>query len=108
MSRISKHCKDLFITAWEGGSSYWASVSEPNNSEKTFDKIVNEGYVLKVRDREDLDEVWTVQKSDLVGSITKLKNEHPRHYADLVEDSWDAETADVWFQLVVIGELTFG
>lgn len=105
---VSKYCKDLFITAWEGGSSYWATVNSPYNAEKTFEMIVEDDFALKIYDIENPYESWILTKQNMVGSITKLRNEYPRHYANLINGTWDAETADVWFQLVVIGELTFG
>lgn len=39
--KVSKYYKDLFITAWEGGSSYWAEVDDHRNVETIFDDIVN-------------------------------------------------------------------
>ena len=37
-----------------------------------------------------------------------MRDEYPRHYADLVEENDDAITGDVFLQLAVFGELIYG
>ena len=37
-----------------------------------------------------------------------MRDEYPRHYADLMEEEDDAITGDVWLQLAVFGELVYG
>lgn len=37
-----------------------------------------------------------------------MRDQYPRHYADLVEENDDLITGDVWLQLAVFGELIYG
>lgn len=37
-----------------------------------------------------------------------MRNEYPRHYADLMMGNDDLITGDVWLQLAVFGELIYG
>ena len=37
-----------------------------------------------------------------------MRDQYPRHYADLMEEEDDAVTGDVWLQLAVFGELIYG
>jgi hypothetical protein len=37
-----------------------------------------------------------------------MRDQYPRHYADLVEENDDAITGDVFLQLAVFGELIYG
>ena len=37
-----------------------------------------------------------------------MRDQYPRHYADLMEEEDDAVTGDVWLQLAVFGELVYG
>ena len=37
-----------------------------------------------------------------------MRDQYPRHYADLVEEQDDAITGDVWLQLATFGELIYG
>ena len=38
----------------------------------------------------------------------KMRHDQPDHYQDILDEGWDADTADVWFQYAVLGEITFG
>jgi hypothetical protein len=44
----------------------------------------------------------------LLDAIQKLKDEYPRVYENIIDEEYDAEDADVFFQLAVMGEVTFG
>ena len=37
-----------------------------------------------------------------------MRDQYPRHYADLMEEDDDLITGDVWLQLAVFGELIYG
>ena len=37
-----------------------------------------------------------------------MRDDYPRHYADLVEENDDAITGDVWLQLAVFGDIIYG
>jgi hypothetical protein len=37
-----------------------------------------------------------------------MRDQYPRHYADLMEENDDLITGDVWLQLAVFGELIYG
>lgn len=45
---------------------------------------------------------------DVEKGLELMRNQYPRHYADLVEEEDDAITGDVWLQLTVFGELIYG
>lgn len=48
---------------------------------------------------------------DLAGvkkGLKKMKEEYPRHWADLVEENDDLITGDCFLQLAVFGELVYG
>jgi len=100
--------QDLFITALEGGSNYWAGVISLENSEKLFNKIMDEDYILTITDVEDPTETWVISKGDIKGSLALLRREYPEVYKNVQEGTFDATDADLWLQLVAIGELTFG
>ena len=40
--------------------------------------------------------------------LEMMRDQYPRHYADLVEENDDAITGDVFLQLAVFGELIYG
>ena len=45
---------------------------------------------------------------DVKKGLELMRDQHPRHWADLVEENDDAITGDVWLQLTVFGELIYG
>ena len=45
---------------------------------------------------------------NILDAISILKKDYPNYYDDIIDDNWDAETADVFLQLAVLGEITFG
>jgi len=113
--------QDLMVTALEGGSNYWLELSSDdiNDIKNKTDKsqsfsvrvyqYIKAGNSLKVYDAEN--------PEDLLGEITmdsikeseeKMFNDYFSHYANVKEESWDAETADVWLQIAVMNDIVFG
>ena len=43
----------------------------------------------------------------LAQTLRLMHNEYPRHYGDLVSGNEDAETGDVFFQLLCFGEIVY-
>lgn len=46
--------------------------------------------------------------ADVQKGLELMRDQYPRHYADLVEENDDLVTGDVWLQLAVFGELIYG
>lgn len=46
--------------------------------------------------------------ADVQKGLELMRDQYPRHYADLVEENDDLITGDVWLQLAVFGELIYG
>jgi len=110
---------DLITTAVEGGSHYWAGFNFPENYKekyKSYEQIPFRGGKI---------EVYDIETNELLGSLTedsiktglqlmadrkdlKGKVVPARHFKNLATDNEDAETADVFMQLSVMGEIVFG
>lgn len=113
--------EDLLITALEGGSNYWYYLPDLSMtkkykeegqaqalSERIF-KAVMKGEVVPVHDAEDEEELLGyISKKNIKRAEKLMKENSPDHYKNALSEDWDAETADVWFQYVVLGEITFG
>lgn len=110
---------DLITTAVEGGSHYWARFKFPEKYKekyKSFEQIpFKDGKI----------EVYDIETDELLGYLTletmrtglqlmadrkdlKGKVVPARHFKNLATDNEDAETADVFMQLSVMGEIVFG
>lgn len=104
---------DAFVTALEGGSNYWYYIptlpKDINaNSEKIGQHILNGGYI-QFNDIEDEDEVLGyVDMNKLLDAINLLKKDYPHVYENIVSEEADADDADIFLQLAVMGEVVFG
>jgi hypothetical protein len=111
--------EDLLITALEGGSNYWYYLPDLSmtkkyreegqaTSERIF-KAAMSGEIIPVHDAENEEEfLGNISKENFIKAETLMKENSPQHYANAISENSDAETADVWFQYVVLGEITFG
>lgn len=101
---------DLLITAVESGSGYWATDLSIRKGGKPASYQAPDlfsddtDWELEVADSED-GEVFKAKRQDFINAISKMPQHHVRNMA---EDRYDAETADVWFQCAILGEITYG
>lgn len=112
---------DLFVTALEGGSNYWYFIPTiPNGvreiktetgmaTSEAIGEYILRGGNIQINDAEDEEEMLGVVDMDsLLDAIQKLKADYQRVYENIIDEEYDAEDADVFFQLAVMGEVTFG
>lgn len=112
--------KDQIITALEGGSNYWYYLKDlsmlPEKkegealSERICRAVLDEGKLIPVHDIEEPDEVslGAIHVDTIKRGLQLMAEDYPDQFNDMVEENGDAETADIFFQLVVMGEVTFG
>lgn len=113
-----KEREDLLVTAIEGGSNYWymlGSEWEPFASKNepialSVFKALKKGENISIFDVEcpDDDKIGILSLSTLKERELKMAKEEADHYQNILDDNWDAETADVWFQYVCLNELVYG
>jgi len=110
---------DLITTAIEGGSNYWARFEFPQDYKEkygSYEKIPFEGGDITVYDIETGELLGYLNgatlkmglqlmadRKDLKGKIVPA-----RHFKAFATDNEDAETADTWLQLAVMGEIVYG
>lgn len=118
--------KDLLITAIEGGSNYWYNLPDLTMIKRTgknldglalAEKIFLNLYLDKslkipvsdIEGEDDDENLGFISYVNLLRADEVLKNEENKWIiADVKSENWDASTADVWFQLVVLGEVVYG
>lgn len=118
---------DLLCSALEGGSNYWYYLPDVTMTDKYRTKgdgdtlvelimrAVMAGEKIPVTDCNE--RKFTKDGEHRLGYIS-LENmdraeqimleKQAAHFADVLEENDDATTGDVWFQLVVMGEVVFG
>lgn len=114
--------EDLIVTALEGGSNYWYHLGIIRDGLEEY-KDENKLYLSEAVARYALQDYGVVpiydyeNPEDHLGDLTKesmyeafkiMKRDYDQHYWDARSENWDADTADVFFQLAVMGEIVFG
>lgn len=113
--------KSALISAVEGGINYWADAAEPQPKRITGDLDFYDlplmsglGYGWRIHEIESNDShnpegAWHyLDRAALERAIALMAQKYPHHFADFIESSGDACTADVLVQLAVFGELVYG
>ena len=115
--------EDIVVTALEGGIGYWACLNnigeDWENAPKdeavseTAARLLMEGKKLEFLDEEDRDTVWTMSLDDLLKGIKMFVEEGYDRYGAFVHNEFDgcmfdAEGADIVFQLAMFGEIVYG
>ena len=111
--------QDLITTALEGACRYWASFKFPPDYKEKYDSHeqipFKDGNIA----------VYDVETDELLGYLNRAsikvglqlmadckdmkgKQVPARHFKNLATDNEDEETADVFMQLCVIGEIVYG
>jgi hypothetical protein len=111
--------ENIFVTAVEGGSSYWAEIPEneievvyANStkgkafSERLLEAVYDNGIDINIYDVENPDDILgTLSKS----TMQQRLNECPYWALRLeMEEQGDANSSDIVFQCLTMGEVIFG
>lgn len=111
--------KNLIITAVEGGSNFWARFKFPDewkDKYKSCAEIPFHGGDIEVFDVETGELLGVLNKATIQTGLQLMadrkdmtgKQVPARHFKNLATDNEDAETADVFLQLAVMGEIVYG
>jgi hypothetical protein len=117
--------EDAIITALEGGSNYWYQLNtdefkkdlpspERCLSERIGEALYNNpDFKLNVYDLESEDEdnpelLGTVTQASCVKAFQLMAEKHSDAFGNLMSENYDANDADIFFQLATMGEVTFG
>lgn len=113
---------NMLVSALEGGSNYWYWIGDKTmdrvfkatkemEKEPTVDRIltaVQRKVVVNVFDCETNEKLGTLTPESWAKAEKLMMEKHKSHLGDILKNQDDAITADVFFQLAVIGELTYG
>jgi hypothetical protein len=117
--------ENIFVTAIEGGSNYWYFINDENHekirravpvekerafSVALFKAVYDEAFDIDVHDIEDTDEkVGTLSIRSMFERLENLLLDESYRWALLAEldDNGDAESSDVVFQYLTMGEVVY-
>lgn len=105
--------QDLLVCAFEGGSNYWYEELEPlketNKGGHTSDNFYNDLYEhgFSLRDKETGNK-HVIPPRCFRDALVLMHNKHRSHFNDIAQESTDAETGDVFLQLLIHGDVIYG
>lgn len=110
---------DLITAAVEGGCRYWAKFVFPAHYKEqygSYEQIPFKGGQIEVYDIETGELLGYINQASIKVGLQLMADckdlmEKPvpaRHFKNLATDNEDAETADVFLQLAVMGEIVYG
>jgi hypothetical protein len=112
---------DLLVGLFENGASEWlGSVDRPDGAAAGHEWYSSGKFLSQpgwhffanydVPDGEEGEFVGRkiVRLVDLEEAIQTMANDYPAHFADILNESDDANTADIFGQLVILGEVVYG
>lgn len=109
------HVENLLTTAIEGGSNYWYLIHDHNKKEVLecqylSSLLANPKGQMTVGDLEEGFDTRVVTHADVIKAwnLFSTDKRYQKHYGDLLSENDDATTGDIFFQLVVLGEVVFG
>lgn len=108
--------QSLLISAFENsGISYWVSAIAPIKksigrvrSKSWYSAVMKHGFTLVEQDEYGKSKVRSVPASRFPKGLQLMAKDQPQHFADILTGNADADTADVFVQLLVFGEIVYG
>ena len=104
---------DQIVAALEGGSGYWMQSFKPEEGIKTDvspwyddEKIWAGDFNIRVQIYEDEDVMFTPDR--LRRGFQWLADNHLWRIEQMIKESGDAETGDVFIQACVFGDIVYG
>ena len=114
---------DLMVTAIEGGIDYWCNsvkllTAYPEHQPWYDDENLYSGGDISIEvveldpsSEENVEGSWIINLASMEKAFCLMQEYGtPKgwHWRNFITENDDAETADVWFQLTVFGEVVYG
>lgn len=110
---IDERVKGMLCCAFEGGINYW--VDHVDLPPKPWPDEVEYYHELPVHDVPLVIHVFeydgkprTLDRDACTRGLNLMRTKYPRHFAEFQRENDDAETADVFVQCAIFGEIVFG
>lgn len=115
--------EDLLCSAFEGGSNYWALTHVTNDEMEAVGasysfEVATRGGEIKIEDAENYMQLGVLNEERIKKAFELMALEKDeegadcpyfkQHLRNFLDDNADAETADVFLQLAVMGKLVYG
>lgn len=101
---------DLVCCALEGGSTYWCEDFQPAYPPgvEWGHEAVAHGAPFSVKPDDDDAVLVSSGPKHIQRTLQLMADKHPFHWEEFMHENEDANTGDVFFQLLVFGEVVYG
>ncbi len=95
--------------ALEGGSTYWCDrlVVDDYLGYEWAHEAIAAGTPFRIFHNDEEDKIDN-SLSRIAVALTLLAERHPKHFSDLVNENEDADTGDVFFQMLCFAGIVYG
>jgi len=122
--------RDLLVSAFEGGSNYWYMIERHDYgkyTEKDFETggefynpeypgmdhyllpfVPGCGLIISDSVDDERKDEHRLDRESILKGLTLMEQNWPRHWGNFVTENDDAETADVFLQLCLLGDIVYG
>jgi hypothetical protein len=111
---------EVLDVAFYGGSNYWYWINEIDDSKVKikfiptfFDstsiatRVLN-GAVISIWDIDTDEELGTLTLDSIKKGLKLMGKQYPKHFINIVTENYDADDADIFLQLAVMGSVVYG
>ena len=101
---------DLMVGALEGGSTYWCEGFTPDEYPEGCEwghEAVAHGASFEIMTDEGTFHIDN-DTARIERALEMMAEQYPRHFGDFMGETDDAETSDVFFQLLCFAEVVYG
>lgn len=107
---------NLLCCAFEGGSNYWYMIEryEPFGINKQFEfphitvPLTEEGTIVITDKNEEDGEHFKLNRLSLARGLQVMVTEYSKHFQDILDETEDAATGDIFLQCCLFGKVIFG
>ena len=112
--------ESIFVKALEGGSNYWYYLNNENYmkvsktptqspAEAVFAAVYDKGIDIEIHDAENEEESLGIISRDTIAERLQrmIATGYSHHLLAEISEEGDAESSDVCFQFIVMGEYVF-
>lgn len=102
---------DLLCCALEGGSTYWCERFKPERYPEGTNwghEAAAHGVPFMIEHGDDGVLRVINSRANITNALQLMADHQPRHWQDFINENEDADTGDVFFQLLCFGEVVYG